>query len=117
EGKDPAELIESDGADALRERVEGSVPFAVFHVDRILARADARSAEGRDRAIAELAPALRLPATAGALREDLVRRISNRLQLSEGRLAALIEASESRRPASSAVRVTSTETIDPAVRA
>jgi DNA primase len=117
EGKDPAALIESDGADALRERVEASVPFVVFHVDRILARADSGSAEGRDRAIAELAPALQLPATAGAVREDLVRRISNRLELSEGRLAALIEAAESGQTRAPAPRAEPAETVDPAVRA
>ena len=53
-----------------------SVPFVEFHVERILERADTASAEGRDRAIAELAPALRLDAYAGALREELLRRIS-----------------------------------------
>ena len=91
EGTDPAELIERDGVEALRERVAGSVPFVVFHVDRILDRADTRSAEGRDRAVAELAPVLSLPAS--ALREDLLRRVASRLELSEGRLAALMSAS------------------------
>jgi DNA primase len=85
---DPAELIERQGADALRALVEGSVPFVVFHVDRILDRADTRSAEGRDRAALELAPVLDLPPS--ALREDLLKRVSSRLELSEGRLAALL---------------------------
>jgi DNA primase len=116
EGQDPADLVQSEGVERLRERVGGSVPFVVFHVERILSSADAGSAEGRDRAIAELAPALQLPATAGALREDLVRRISNRLQLSEGRLAALIEQAGSRHPGATAPRVAPAETIDPAVR-
>ncbi len=88
EGTDPAELIERDGVEALRDRVAGSVPFVVFHVDRILDRADTRSAEGRDRAAVELAPVLSLPAS--ALREDLLRRVASRLELSEGRLAALM---------------------------
>ena len=44
EGTDPAELIERDGADALRERVEASVPFVVFHVERILERDDTPAA-------------------------------------------------------------------------
>ena len=91
EGTDPAELIERDGVEALRERVSGSVPFVVFHVDRILDRADTRSAEGRDRAVAELAPVLSLPAS--ALREDLLRHVASRLELSEGRLAALMAGS------------------------
>jgi DNA primase len=106
EGLDPADLVQREGGDRLRERVAASVPFVAFHVDRILARADGASAEGRDRAIAELAPALKLPATAGALREELLRRISNRLELSEGRLAALIEAAGAAqgRPAFAAAR-------------
>jgi DNA primase len=95
EGADPAELIAREGGDRLRERVAASVPFVVFHVERILDRADASSAEGRDRAVSELAPALKLDAFAGALREELPRKISNRLGLSEARLAALVDAAGS----------------------
>jgi DNA primase len=116
EGMDPAELIQREGGERLRERVAASAPFVVFHVERILDRADAGSAEGRDRAIAELAPALKLDAYAGALREELPRKISNRLGLSEARLKALIEAAGSSpavpRPRSPLVPDVS----DPAVR-
>ena len=94
-----------------------SVPFVEFEVDRILDRADAGSAEGKDRAIAELAPALKLPATAGALREELLRRISNRLALSEGRLAALIEAAGSAQRPAQPGPAAQREPTDPAVRA
>jgi DNA primase len=89
-GRDPADLIATEGAEALRELVERSVPFVVFQVERILERADTTSAEGRDRAAAELAPVLALPAS--ALREQILRRVASRLELSEGRLAALIAA-------------------------
>jgi DNA primase len=91
-GTDPAELIQREGAEPLRERVGASMPFVEFHVDRILERADTRSAEGKDRAIAELAPALNLDAYSGVLREELPRRIANRLELSEGQLARLLAA-------------------------
>jgi DNA primase len=92
EGTDPADLIERQGADALRALVEASAPFSVFHVERILERADTRSAEGRDRALAELRPVLaELPAS--VLREDLLRRVAGRLELSEGRLASLVAGS------------------------
>ena len=118
EGADPAELVEREGGDRLRERVAASVPFVVFHVDRILERADANSAEGRDRAVADLAPALKLDAYAGALREELPRKISNRLGLSEARLAALVDAvgssaarTQPRAPARADVGLT-----DPAIR-
>jgi DNA primase len=89
EGTDPAELVERDGPDALRERVERSQPFVVFHVERILDRADLGSAEGKDVAFAELRPVLAgLPAS--AVRDELMRKVSGRLELPEGRLATLV---------------------------
>jgi DNA primase len=97
EGTDPAELVERESADALRARVDGSVPFVVFHVDRILRAADTRSAEGRDRAATELAPVL-ATVPPSVLREDLLRRVAGTLQLSEGRLAALIASGPSAGP-------------------
>ncbi|MGH2887076.1 MAG: DNA primase, partial [Solirubrobacteraceae bacterium] len=95
DGGDPAELIERAGADALRDRVAASVPFVKFHVERILERNDLTSAEGRDRAFAELQPALRdLPKN--AFGQDLLRRVAGKLELSEARLATLIESSTPR---------------------
>lgn len=89
EGADPADLIEREGAEGLRTRVEASAPFVVFNVDRILNRADTRSAEGRDRALGELRPVLNeLPPS--VLRDELVRRVAGRLELSEGRLSTLL---------------------------
>jgi DNA primase len=88
-GKDPADLIATEGADALRELVAGSDPFVVFHVGRILDAADTRSAEGRDRALREIAPVL-AEVPASVLREELVRRVAGRLELSEARLTALV---------------------------
>jgi DNA primase len=116
EGADPAELIQRDGGERLRERVEASVPFVAFHVERILDRADVSSAEGRDRATLELAPALKLDAYSGALREELVRKISNRLHLSEARLGALIEAAESGAGRSQPRAARGAELTDPTVR-
>lgn len=89
DGTDPAELIERAGADALRERVAGSVPFVAFHVDRILEHNDTRSAEGRDQAFQQLLPALR-NLERGAFGDELLRRVAGRLELSTERLAALI---------------------------
>jgi DNA primase len=91
EGTDPADLIERDGADALRSLVQSSTPFVVFNVARILDRADTRSAEGRDRALSELRPVLN-ELGASVLRDDLVRRVAGRLELTEGRLATLLSS-------------------------
>ena len=89
EGTDPADLVEREGAEALRTLVEKSEPFVVFNVDRILARSDTHSAEGRDRALAELRPLFEGLA-ASVLRDDLVRRVAGRLELSEARLTPLL---------------------------
>ena len=90
EGTDPADLIERDGADALRGRVEASVPFVAFHVERVFERHDTRSAEGRDRAFRELLPALKNLGR-GLFGDELLRRIAGRLELSEAQLGTLIE--------------------------
>ena len=89
EGADPADLVLREGADALRARVGASVPFVAFNVGRILDAADTGTAEGRDRALAELAPAF---ATLGpsVLRDQLIRRTAGRLELSDERLSQLL---------------------------
>jgi DNA primase len=91
EGADPADLALSEGSEALRERVSASVPFVSFDVERILRGTDIASAEGRDRALAELAPAFAsLPPS--VLRDQLLRRVSGMLELSDARLQALLES-------------------------
>jgi DNA primase len=98
EGSDPADLITADGAEAVRERIERSVPFVEFEVDRILADGDTASAEGRDRALAELAPVLSSLGPS-ALRDELMRRVSGALELAPARLTSALEQAGAREPA------------------
>ena len=91
-GADPGELIIAEGADGLRERVAGSKPFVVFEVDRILGQANLSSAEGKDRALAALRPAI-APLPASILRDELIQRIAGALQISPARLGGLLEQS------------------------
>ncbi len=89
-GTDPGELIKSSGADALRERVEASVPFVVFQVERILDRGGVTlSAEEKDRALGELRPVM-AELGESVLRDELVRRIAGRLDLTDARVASLL---------------------------
>jgi DNA primase len=88
EGADPADLVASEGADALRTRMEASQPFVVFNVDRILGHADTRTAEGKDKALGELRPMIR-ELGASVLHDDLLRRIAGRLELTFAQAAAL----------------------------
>ena len=116
DGTDPADLIERDGADALRSLVERSAPFIVFEVERILERADIRTAEGRDRALAELRPVL-AEQPASLLLEDLLRRVAGQLDLSEKRLASLIAESGRARSVAQVPGPPSAPVIDEVVRA
>jgi DNA primase len=89
-GGDPAEMIQRDGADAIREAVGKSVPFVRFRVERVLANGDDSSPEGRDRIIEQLRPVFAtLPPS--AMRMELTRIVSGRLALPE-RLAETLLA-------------------------
>jgi DNA primase len=88
-GSDPGELIAQEGADALRARIDASVPYVVFQVGRVLEAADLSNAEGKDRAIAELRPVL-AGVPASVLRDELVRRAAGALEVPEARLVTLL---------------------------
>jgi DNA primase len=80
---DPAELVQRGGAQAIREAVALSVPLRRFRVEQVLAAGDYRSAEGRERILDELRPVF-AAIPEGALRLELVRLVSGRLELREG---------------------------------
>jgi DNA primase len=88
-GLDPADLVQREGAEPVVGRIDASVPFVAFHVDRILARAETGTAEGKDQTLAELRPVLG-PLPASVLRDELVRRVAGRLDLSDQLAASLI---------------------------
>jgi DNA primase len=90
-GADPADLIQREGAQAMAQVVERSVPFVRFRVARVLAAGDHSSPEGRDRMVEDLRPVFAQLAP-GAMRDELVRMASGRLEVAasvfEQRLAA-----------------------------
>jgi DNA primase len=88
-GRDPGDVIAEDGGEGLRQRVKESVPFVVFEVGCVLDRAELGSAEGKDRAIAELRPVLS-PLAPSVLRDELIQRVAGALELSDARLASLL---------------------------
>jgi DNA primase len=88
EGSDPADLLLGDGAERLKELAQASVPFVSFNVDWILSRADTRSAEGRDAALEQLRPMVRVLG-GSVMHDDLLRRIAGRLELTFAQVAQL----------------------------
>jgi len=91
DGADPADVVQRDGASAMRSLTEQSVPFVRFRVERVLAAADLTRAEGKDRAVAELKPILREVAP-GALRQELLARAFDRLDIAPALLEQMLGA-------------------------
>jgi DNA primase len=89
---DPAELVQTSGADAMRAAVEHSVPFLRFRVERVLRAGDYGSAEGRERILEELRPVFAGMAE-GPVRLELVQLVSGRLALRDGMTERLLASS------------------------
>ena len=86
-GSDPADLVAAEGARAMADRVEASVPFVRFRVERELAGADLSRAEGKDAVITALRPVFRdMPAS--AMREELIGLVADRTELAPALVAS-----------------------------
>ena len=86
-GSDPADLVSAEGARAMADRVDASVPFVRFRVERELAGADLSRAEGKDAVIAALRPVFRdIPAS--AMREELIGLVADRTELAPALVAS-----------------------------
>jgi len=111
-GEDPAEMMAAEGGpERFRALLDGAEELTSFQVGLVLARTDVGSPVERDRALAEVAPVL-AGMEEGASREELVRRVAERLDLDPamvmGRIVAATPASggmqappDSARPAES----------------
>jgi DNA primase len=105
-GADPAELLQSEGAEAMGGLVSGSVPFVRFRVERALASGDDSSPEGRDRMLEELRPVFAdLPQS--AMRMELTRLVSGKLGLGENVAEKLLTVAGPSRRGAAPVRETS----------
>jgi DNA primase len=80
-GEDPAEMVVAEGgAERFRALVEGAVELSAFRVGLVLERTDASSPAARDSALGEVAPIM-AGMGESASRDDLVRRVAERLDL------------------------------------
>ncbi len=80
-GVDPAEMMSEPGGEKrFHQLVERAEELSSFQIGLILARTDVSSPVDRDRALEEVAPVL-AGMGEGALRDDLVRRVADRLDL------------------------------------
>src|SRR4051812_17725764 len=100
-GKDPADVVQSDGAEAMRRLLETSVPLARFEVELALERGDSRTPDGQDRILDTVRPVI-APLPASKLRDDVVRLVSQRLDMTPD----LVNATLANRSAPSRDRAT-----------
>lgn len=77
---DPADLLQREGAPAIRELVADAEAFARFRVRHHLDRADIGTAEAKDRLVHELRDVF-AEIQPSALREDLLASVARRLEL------------------------------------
>ncbi|HLM87235.1 MAG TPA: DNA primase [Solirubrobacteraceae bacterium] len=90
-GTDPADLVQRDGAAAMRAAIEGSISFVSFRAERVLASGDPTNSEEQDRMIEELRPLFaELPPS--ALRMELTQTVDSRMALREGVAEKLLAA-------------------------
>ncbi len=100
-GADPAELVQRDGAEAVTTLIAAAIELERFAVRRVLETEDLDAPGGRDRALGRLRAILR-EVPRGALREELVRLVAGRLDVSAelvSSLAAPASASPANAPA------------------
>jgi DNA primase len=99
QGADGADLIQSEGAKAVQQRVAASVPFVRFRVERELDAGDLSTADGKDRVIDALRPVLAgIPPS--ALREELYALAADRTNLAPALVASWLARPGRARPAS-----------------
>jgi DNA primase len=80
-GQDPAELVAEAGADRFRELLRGGREVPDFAARRVVAQADLASARGRDLALSEVRPLVAELGSKPATRDELVRYLSDRLDV------------------------------------
>ncbi|MGE0066567.1 MAG: DNA primase [Solirubrobacterales bacterium] len=93
-GVDPAEMLaEQGGAERFAALIERAEELTSFQVGLVLDRTDVSSPVERDRALAEVAPVL-AGMGESASRDDLVRRVAERLDLEPAMVMGRVVAAE-----------------------
>jgi DNA primase len=96
EGSDPADLIAERGSDAFHELLAGAREVPDFQARRVVKQADLGSPRGRDDALGEVRPLVAELAGKPATRDELVRYLSDRLDVPRDYLLAQSPAPISR---------------------
>ncbi len=94
-GEDPAEIATAEGGgERFLEMVAGAVDLPEFQISLILDGVDSNSPQDRDRGLGEAAPVLAAIA-AGAMREELTRKVAEGLSIDPTVVVARVEQAPS----------------------
>jgi DNA primase len=96
-GSDPADLVASDGADAFRRLLDGALSVSEFGARRVLDNADLSTPRGRDRALEEVRPLVAAVPPRTASRDELIRLVSDRLDVPSDYITTQMAAPPQRR--------------------
>jgi DNA primase len=91
QGEDPADLLADGVSDRMSGLIEGAVDLPAFQVQAALERADLGTPAGRDRALDEVAPILAAMDPDSVSRQELVRRVADRLDTDAGLVTRRVE--------------------------
>ncbi len=94
-GKDPADLVKEGGSRAIVQLMDVPIPFARFRVERELEKADPSTGPGKQATIAALSPIF-ADLEIGALRDELERLVSDRLDLKPELTRSLLSSTGAR---------------------
>ncbi len=95
EGKDPADYVSAQGADAMRAVIDAARPLMEFVLDRRMSNHDLKSPEGRARALGEAASVLAV-VKGSLLAQDYANYVADRLLTD---YSTVVSAMERARPA------------------
>jgi DNA primase len=101
-GRDPADLLEQEGAEALTGRLERAIPALEFEVRRVLSDEDLGTPAGVDRALDRLRPLVVAAPQNSEERDHLIRLVQDRVSLSKDRVRSRLTASAGAAPAAQA---------------
>ncbi|NLT07518.1 MAG: DNA primase [Solirubrobacterales bacterium] len=99
DGRDPAELVADDGAEAIVGRLDGALSVVEFAVRRVLAEAALGTPEGRDRALAQARDLIAETPARSARRDHLVQLVADRLDLPDDYVVTAVAQAPRRPPA------------------
>jgi len=99
-GQDPADVVQASGADAMRRLLDGAIPVPHFEVERAL-EGDLTGTDARDAALSLAAESI-APLGPSVLRSELVKLVSDRLNVPSTLVESVIADPARRRRAAQA---------------